>query len=258
MFFLLICGDEECYWPYGLVMYFRSLRPADLLYMARFMNPAVTSLRDVPALIDQQPIPFMLLFTGGNTPIVVHEREESILTSTDLFPVEPDLKAIEKSFSVDSRQHVDYYAHLRYGGPPHFVSFYHDKKRQRLWLQTSSLLGYDILRKTLAPCGIAIPVEAQSSVSLSFRQTIHDILDISVSISPYYHLFAPVETPEAKEDLAAANAFLSAFIEALNNDRPFDVDATAKRIGIPLELAQQLAAQVKSSIRPRPPRRKRD
>lgn len=255
LYLYLIGWNGECYATYGPVTYFRSLRPEDLLYMARLMDDSVTGLQDVPALIDRQPIPFMLLISGSANPLVYHKDHELLHCTTDICPVEFNPEPLLKDFTIEIRNDVAQYTHVKFGGMPHFARFFHDKKRKRLFLACATQHGHRVLRMALIACSVDVPTKPQTSVGMPMRSLIHEILDMSPDLSPYDYLFIEPSTPKEQEEMKPLNDFLSHFIEVFNSGEPYDLAAIAKHADIPLDIAKTIERQLRSKMPPPPPRK---
>src|SRR5690554_3023610 len=75
MYFLLIGFNGECWQTYGSVSYLKGLFPFDLLYFAQQLSSDPVSWDEIPMLIEEDPLPFMMLWIGAESPLVFHKKD---------------------------------------------------------------------------------------------------------------------------------------------------------------------------------------
>lgn len=82
MYFLLIGFNGQCWQTYGSVSYFKGLFPFDLHYFAQQISSEPVSWDEIPMLIEEDPLPFMMLWVGADSPLLIHRKDLLVYNSS--------------------------------------------------------------------------------------------------------------------------------------------------------------------------------
>jgi hypothetical protein len=66
--FLLIGFNGECWQTFGPLVYFRGIQPFDLFFFAKQIKPEILFQSEIQDVIEANPIPFAMLFSGAELP----------------------------------------------------------------------------------------------------------------------------------------------------------------------------------------------
>ncbi len=253
-FFLLTGANRYCRQTFGPVACFNALIPSDILFFAKQLDPAIKSIRDVPALIEKDPVPFMMLWRGGELPLAVHNKDMVILNSSEFHEENFDPEKYEESFMITNKFPLYRLALKRWSGHPHFATVYYHAKKHRLFVQAMTDRGYIKLVETFSKYGFRLPPEPVSRVTPFMLFLVKEILRRDIKLNPYEKSFAEPVSEEQKAMMDASNIFLEGVMDAVNSGRIPDIKMLARKAGIDLDTAQQLTNAVMKSIE-RPHRR---
>lgn len=258
MSLLLLTDNGHCKQTYGPLIHFMGLFPTDILLMARLIEMRVRMLKDVPAVIERDPLPFAMLARGAELPVVVHKKDMMILNRSDLTRVELDPIGMVEHFRVDweggvARLQLKYWAKH-----PHFATAYFDTKRHELIATAMTERGWEKLVAALRASGVDLQYEAQIRGSINAVLLIGSILGRDLAGHPYQQLFAPKPSSAEAESLTQINSFLEMWMNAWNNNEEFDFEESARMAGLDPVTAREILAMLEKRFAndKRPPRRR--
>ena len=244
MFLLLVGFNGECWQTYGNLAYFRSMQPFDLLYFARQMNYSADFLNSIPELIDKDPIPFLLLWRGGEIPLSVHGKDLIIFNKSEFHDADFVPDKYEDKFLI-SRKYPVYQLQLkRWSSHPHFAACYYHAKKKRLVFTAMTDRGYEKIIEALESSGYKVPHTPEFRATMAMIFTAKEILKTDMELVPYEKTFSKPVSPEQQEELNKINAFSRDFLEYYNEGKEYNLHALAVKAGIDDDVARQVAEQI--------------
>jgi len=243
-FFFLIGFNGKCWQTYGPQAYFKGLQPFDLLFFAKQLVPSLNSMHQIPDLIEINPLPFMMLWAGGELPPTFHKNDQVILNSSEYYPEDFNPDNCSKDFIIEKKHPVYMLSLKRWHKFPHLSKCFYNMKKKRLILTSMTDRGYDKLVEALNRLGFKLPLEPENRVTPAMLSIIKDVLRRDVVINPYEKIFTRETSLSDQRQLAKINTFLESLMEALNSGRDYDIRELAKLSDIEHETAKQIAEQV--------------
>lgn len=244
-YFLLISFNGDCWQTYGLNNYFKGIQPFDLLYFAKQLKPDLDFIHEIPALIDANPLPFMMLCVGAEFPLTYHKKDLLIIAKSDFRQEEFELEKFIQDFIIEQKSSV-YMLSLKYWqGHPHFCKCFYDMDKKIFSLNAMTDRGYSKLVKVLNNLGYDFPEQPEIRVTMPMFLTAKEVLGGDDEINPYDKLFREEPSPEEKAKLDRINNFLNRLMDAINSGTEYDLGELALLAGIELEIAQELEEKVK-------------
>lgn len=250
LFFLLIAFNGECWQTYGSISYFKGIQPLDVLYFARQLKPGLVSMGDIPELIEKDPLPFMMLWVGGEYPFDFYKQDMIVIVSSDFKQEEFDAKIFNRDFIVKKIEEPPVYmlSLKRWQGMPHFSKCFYDVDRKILSLNAMTDRGYSKLVEALNKLGFEFPEEPENRATPAIISAVEEIFGKEIELNPYEKLFTEESLPDVKEELGMVNIFLEKLTDALNLGAEIDLQELAALSGIELEKAQEIVEQVRKKL----------
>jgi len=248
LWFMLIGFNGECFQTYSTIEYFKGFQPFDIFFFAKKLKADLLFSTDVPALIDSNPIPFLMLWIGGEIPSTYNKEHLMVCCQSEYRLKEFNTSVLENDFTIEEKQKV---VRLGLKGAdefPHFCSAYFDRKKSLLMLSSMTKHGYDMLVSAFNKSGNDYPKEPDILSTLGMIHTIKDVLRINVEVNPYEKRFIKKSSPGSDKELGKINAFLKMLIDKMNNKQPYDLDKLAKDSDIDIETARELASNLQKKI----------
>jgi hypothetical protein len=252
LWFMLIGFNGECYQTYSTIEYFKGFQPFDIFFFAKKLKADLLFSTDVPALIDLNPIPFLMLWIGGEIPVTYNKEHLMVCCQSEYRLKEFNTAIYEKDFNIEERQKV-----VRLGLKdsdvfPHFSTAYFDRKKNLLMLSSMTKHGYDILVTVLNKHDNDYPKEPDILSTLGMIHTVKNVLRIDVAVNPYEKRFINKTPAKDKEVINTMNVFLRKLIDKLNNKEPYNLEVLANESGVDIENAKQMEVQLKQTIKNMP------
>jgi hypothetical protein len=244
LYFILIGFNGECWQTYGINAYFKGIQPFDILYFAKQFKPDLVLMNEIPVLIDEDPLPFMMLWVGAELPLSFHKEDMVVIVGSDFKQEEFDAKKFSQDFIVKQKSYVYMFSLKRWHGFPHFCKCFYDIEKKILSLNAMTNRGYAKLVNVLNQAGYDFSKEPDVRVSMAMVSIIKQVLGREVEPNPYEKLFAEKPSPDNNEELARINGFLKILMDALNSGVDYDLRELASLSGIELEMAKEIAEQV--------------
>lgn len=244
LFFFLIGFNGKCWQTYGPQAYFKGLQPFDLLFFAKQLVPGLNSRHQILDLIEINPLPFMMLWVGGEFPPAFHKNDQVILNRSEYHTEDFNPDKFSKDFIIEKKHPVYMLSLKRWHDFPHFSKCFYNMKKNRLILTSMTCRGYSKLVETLNRSGLELPLEPENRVTMTMISIIKEVLRRDVGINPYEKIFTKKPSHTDPEKLAKINTFIESLMEALNSGRDYDIRELAKLSGIEYETAKQLTEQL--------------
>jgi len=68
LWFNLISFNGACWQSFGPIGTYKSFEPDDIFFFATELNPEIADEQELLANLEENPIPYMMLLSGGNYP----------------------------------------------------------------------------------------------------------------------------------------------------------------------------------------------
>ena len=121
LWFNLISFNGECWQCFGPIGAFSSFESDDIFFFATELNFAIDSYEELLVNLEQNPIPYMMLLAGADSPIIINEGERLINCVAEYDLDSPDTSALSHSFKIEYNREVYRMALKGWSGPPHFA-----------------------------------------------------------------------------------------------------------------------------------------
>lgn len=249
LYFLLIGFNGECWQTYGILNYFKGFQPFDILFFAKQLKPDLVSMKEVPKLIEEDPLPFMMLWVGAKLPLTFHKDDMIVIISSDLKLEEFDPQRFDQDFIIKRKSDVYMLSLKRWHGFPHFCKCFYDTEKRVFSLHAMTERGYAKLVEVLNRLGYELSGEPEVRVTLAMASIIEEVLGRKPELNPYEKLFTKKPSPEKEAELDKVNVFLKKFMNAFNSGADYDLQELASASGIPLETAKDIAEQINKQFK---------
>ncbi|MBR9974733.1 MAG: hypothetical protein KFF77_04075 [Bacteroidetes bacterium] len=257
MWLLLLTDNGMCRQTYGPLLPMRGLFPHDILLLTRQLHPHVHRLDQIPALVENDPIPYLKLWGGSQNPVVVHKKDIIMFNRCDLERVRLDVTRIVSRFSLENAGGVAWLRLKYWSRQPHFAEAWYDIKRDSLIATAMTDRGWEKLVTALREAGVDIPIEADIRGSINATLLIGKILGRDLAGIPYRDLFEEPVSQGHQESLDRINDFIAIWVEAWNTGGKFNLEEAARSAGIDPQEARSVLAVIESRFKNMPPPRRR-
>jgi hypothetical protein len=247
LWFNLLAFNGACWQTFGPIAYFRGFEPDDIFFFATELNPGLETEEDIIQDIEQNHIPYSMLFSGCGIPLVFTNNDQRVLLTAE-YQVDR-FHTAGAHFTTRKEGTVSQHKLKRWSHHPHFAIAYYDEPAKRLLLTSSTDRGFAALTQTLKQMGYAISSEADIRVNLAMLAVAEDILKKKIMPDRYAQLFE--EEPEAKkqEELNRLNKFLALALPSINAGKEPDIEALAEQAGVDTATAGELLNTVISKAK---------
>src|SRR5690554_549558 len=200
IYFLLIGFNGQCLQTYGPVAYFQGLLPFDLHYFTKQICSAPVSWDEIPMVIEEDPLPFLMLWVGAERPLVYH-RKDMVVNTFSAYRVEQfDAGEYASKFFVEQKEDLYKLSFKRWHRFPHFCQCFYSAKDRILHISAQTERGYDKLITTLNQMGHEFSREPQNRATMVMMFLARDILEKEIKLNPYAEYFAEQSAPSSPEE----------------------------------------------------------
>jgi len=244
LWFNLITFNGECWQTYGPISAYTSFEPDDIYFFASELNTEIIEEQDILDDVENNPIPYMMLWSGSSLPIIINKDEQLInaVAEYDLDSFEP--KIFKDSFKVEYNRDVYRLSLKTMSGPPHYAEAYFDENKKAVLLSAMTNNGFRLLAETLNKYGYFFDTEPSARVNLSMIETASEILKKKIRLNEYDNLFSKEPSPEVKGQLDKMNYLMKLLLPDINAGREPDLKALAAQAGVDSETAKNIYATV--------------
>ena len=248
LWFSLVLFNGSCSQTYGPVVPFNGFEADDIYFFATEVNHLIEDEEDLMSEIDSNPLPFMLLISGSNLPVLVskHHRMLHVMAETDVDTL--DTRKFKSSFKTAFSHGVFRLTLKRWGGPPHFAEAFYDENEKLLLLSAMTERGFAELSAALRACGLEIQPDPDVRVSPTMVSTASDILGRKIDLLKYSGLFEVDQSPEKQEGLDRLNKLMYLALPAINAGVQPDIMSIAEKTGYDPETAADIIRQITEQI----------
>lgn len=244
MYFLLVGFNGSCWQTYGTIAYLKGIQPFDLDYYAKQVKPDLVSKDQIPELIDQNPLPFMMLWSGGEFPVAFHKDDMVVVARSEFQLDNFTPQDYAKHFVMQEKNSVYRLSLKRWHEFPHYCRCYYSVETKQLTVNAMTKRGYLKLISVLNEYGMKFSDNPQILVTMAMLMTAKEILQRDMEADPYEKLFAVKPAPGADREMERLNQFVGLLMEHINAGREYDIRKLAAQAGIDYENARRIAEQI--------------
>lgn len=246
MHFYLISYNGVCWQTYGPHVYFRGLLDTDLMFFSKQINPDIMFGDQIYNLIDENPVPFMSLFYGGEVPLAYNKEHLVIENTSEYYEKDFNIENFKELFNVDEKYPLYKLSLKGFDGLPHFAKCYYHIKKYRLFLTAMTVEGYKKIIEAFNSIGYNLPQNPENRATLNIINLTEKILDRKIDLNPYAASFIDGEASDS--EINKMNAFVELLIDAYNAKKDYDIREFANKADISLEMAYDLEKSIKKTF----------
>jgi len=209
LWFNLIGFNGFCWQAYGPVVYYNGFEADDIWFFATELNPDLEEFAEVPADVELNPLPFMMLISGSTLPLTFHGEDQLLFLLAEQSLKDLNTAQLKKEFKTEYDQGVYRISHKGWGEHPHFSQAFFDEKKHLLLFSSMTHRGFVALVEAFNEFGYDFPTEAYLSVNMTMLATAAGILDKKIVLNEYLNLFEKESDPKKDKVLEDINAFIA-------------------------------------------------
>lgn len=249
LWFNLIGYNGFCWQSFGPIAYYTGFQADDIYFFATEMRPGIGSEEELAADVERNPVPYMMLLSGAEIPLLFKKEEQIIYLRTECENCSPDQAAMEKDFIINHAGLVTRYGLKRWNVFPHYSCAYYDERQRSLLLSSMTEKGYAKLVDTLKKYGIPAPNVPDIGVNPPMVVVTEDILRKKVDLDVYAHLFTEEPSVKEKESTDKMNALLQMLTADINAGREPDYELLAKKSGQDIETIKDIVKYLNETLK---------
>ena len=207
------------------------------------MDSDITSMDQIPDLVEQDPLPWSMLWISGEMPLTYHKNNMLILNCSEFHQEEFNPEEFVDYFFIERKPPLYKMSLKRWEDFPHFSTCFYHKKKNRLILSALTDLGYAKLIERFRKMGFELPTVPGNRVTPNMLQTANEILNRDIQLNPYEKAFSEPIKKKASKGLEKMNKFINHLTEAHNAGKEIDIEEFAASSGIDTENAYLIAEQ---------------
>ncbi|NND08889.1 MAG: hypothetical protein HKN87_21155 [Saprospiraceae bacterium] len=246
LWYLLIAFNGSCWQTYGPIGELAGFQAGDIHYYTALLKPDhwPISEQDILANVEKNPVPYFMLLSGSNFPLVMHGDHQIVQMVAEFDCNGINGQALAKHFIVDQRDAVYQLSLKGWLEFPHYAVAYYDKKEALLRLSALTELGYQQLISHLNRYGFDLPDDPDFRVSVAMQKTGEDILKRDLLADPYQELFGEVVSDENSKAADKLNEVMAHLVPDINAGRVPDFAAVARKTGVNVKVVADLAKEL--------------
>jgi hypothetical protein len=249
LWFNLISYNDTCWQSFGPIGAYNSFEPDDIFFFATEINHDIADENQIMANIESNPLPYMMLLSGGNTPLIFNKKDQIVHVLAEYELSSLNTKALTKSFISEYNKGVYRLSLEKWCEPPHFSQAYYDENKKILVLTASTDRGFTALAKGLNEYGYNFSADPFMRVNPSMIITASDILKRKIRLTKYDDLFSKETSTDSRKGLDRLNAFIKLVLPDLNAGRKPDIESLAAKAGVDIPTATVLLKHVLDKIK---------
>jgi len=249
MWFNLIGFNGSCWQTFGPLISFQSFDSDDVFFYATELNRSIKSEDDLIEDVENNPIPYMMLMTGSNFPLVCHGEHEVVQVIGESYSAIFEIQALKNNFRVEYAEGVFKLSHDVWSDPPHFAEAYYVEDNGTMLLSALTDLGYLEMAKLLKAYGIDMSFDPDIRLHLPMLTLIKQLLKKEPELNPHSRLFITNRSPENDSFMKKLNQLIALALPYINSGEEPDADALAKEVGVDPEMAKDMIQQLMDRIK---------
>lgn len=250
LWFNLIGYNGRCWQSYGPISAYMAFTPDDIFFFATELNhnKSIETDEDVLADVENNPVPYMMLFSGSAFPLTVHKNDPIIQTVAEYDIDAFSTKGLDKDFTIEYANNVYRLSLKRWSGHPHFCSAYYDENKKVLSLFAMTDRGFQTLAERLNNAGFRLYPDPDIRVTMAMSTTAGNILKKEIHLNEYDALFTKDVPAGNSEHINKLNKLMEMAIPDLNDGKKPDIKALAHETGLDEETVKSVLKHVTESI----------
>lgn len=239
LWFNLIGFNGECWQTFGPLMPISGFDEDDIFFFATELDETVESDVDLMEHLEDNPLPYMMLFGGSAYPLVVSSGFEIVQVTSETYCGGFELESLRKSFKIEYAHNIFKISHENLSIFPHNAEAYFDEENETLLLTALTDYGYAEMAMALNQYGFDLPRDPEIRVHFSMLRFIDTLLKREIVLNPYSKLFEVESSKESNDDVDGINKFMELALPFINSDEEFDVEALAKQASVDPSTARE-------------------
>ena len=245
LWFNLITYNGSCWQTYGFVGHFKSFEPDDIFFFATELNPMIFDETELLAHIEQDPVPYMLLYTGSEIPMIFNQQDQLVNVIAEYELASLNTKNLTKKFKSEYHNGVYRLSLKNWDKPPHFAQVFYDEKKGSILLSAMTDRGFDALVNALNGFGNNFSEDPFIRVNISMLNVASEILKKKIRLIEYEDLFSKKASVSDQKNLEKINLFLRSVMPDINANREIDIQQLADTAGVDIKIARKLINDLK-------------
>jgi hypothetical protein len=245
LWFNLITYNGSCWQTYGIVGHFKSFEPDDIFFFATELNPKIFDETELLAHIEQDPVPYMLLYTGSEIPMIFNQQDQLVSVIAEYELASLNTKKLTKKFKSEYHNGVYCLSLKNWDKPPHFAQVFYDEKKGSILLSAMTDRGFDALVNALNGFGYDFSEDPFIRVNISMLNVTSEILKKKIRLVEYEDLFSKKTSVSDQKNLEKINLLLRSVMPDINAKREIDIEQIADAAGVDIKIARKLINDLK-------------
>lgn len=245
LWFNLITYNGSCWQTYGFVSHFKSFEPDDIFFFATELNPKISDETDLLEHIEQDPVPYMLLYTGSEIPMIFNQQDQLVNVIAEYELASLNTKNLTKSFKSEYHNGVYCMSLKNWAKPPHFAQVFFDENKGSIMLSAMTDRGFDALVTALNGFGYDFSEDPFIRVNISMLNVASEILKKKIRLVEYEDLFSKKTSESDHKNLEKINLLLRSVLPDINANREIDIEQLADAAGVDIKIARKLINDLK-------------
>ncbi len=246
LWFNLIGFNGACWMSYGPISGYNSFEPDDIFFFATELRPKTIfeDDEDVVADVENNPVPYMMLFAGSNHPLSFTCNEQIVEVMAQYDEGAFDTRELKKVFRQEYNNDVFRLSLKGWDSHPHFATAFYDENEKLLTLYAMTEKGFVALVKAFNAYGYKLYDDPEVRINPSMRMMAGEILKKDIQLHPYEHLFEKASSKEEDEQIKRINEFINLALPDINAGKQPDIPFLAQKAGIDVKTAQDIMKSV--------------
>ena len=251
LWFNLIGYNGACWQSFGLIHAWQSFEPDDILFYTSCLNPRkwIESESEVLEEVESNPVPYMLLISGGALPKSYHQKDQIVLKFSEFLDDDFKPDSLRAHFRVEYSGNIYQLSPEGWEEFPHFSVAYFDEKEKILLPYAMTDRGYTEVIRRLNLCGYDLSEKPDHRVNITMLETAEKILKQDLNpVTKYSSFFSTPPSDEESAEIDKINKLMGFILPDINAGRQPDIESAAKKAGVDIKTARDLVKQVLGKI----------
>jgi hypothetical protein len=245
LWFNLITYNGYCWQTYGVVSHFKSFEPDDIFFFATELNPAISNDAEILKNIEQNPVPYMMLYLGSEDPMIFNHYDQLVNLTAEYELDSMNTKKLTKNFKSEYNNGVYRLSLKTWHKPPHFAQVFFDENKGLVLLSAMTDRGFDALVSALNGFGFDFSKEPFIRVNISMLNVASEILKKKIRLIEYEDMFSKKTSVSDQKNLEKIDLMLRSVLPDINANREIDIEQIADAAGVDIRIARKLINDLK-------------
>ncbi|HYF67265.1 MAG TPA: hypothetical protein VD884_03975 [Ohtaekwangia sp.] len=252
LWFNLLAFNGHCWQTYGPIAAYKSIEPDDVFYFAGEVDDRVSDDDDVIGLVQKNPLPFMMLISGGNVPVIVNKNDQLLVHTATIDVPTLDPASLAPEFVIEHAHGITKLSLPEWSLPMHYAAAYFDNTDDELFCYSMTERGFNAIVTALAKKGITVGAP-DIRINMSSVITMEHILSREIRVNPYGKLFEEPMPEEKDEQMEKLNIAMQLAMQDFNARKSPDYEAYAAASGLTVDeikpFVQKALARVEQMLK---------